>query len=994
MSHPLSIRKRLAVLIRYLCYTFPIIYFLVASLTTQGQTIQSGNEPFTLIQQADQAFDQGLYTTAIYDYKKALNNITHCEKYTHTLSQIISCISNLEMHGDIVDTIEAYMLPRPDCFTNDSIFILNVHKKLYTSTEKDIHLNVIDSLIKTTQDSLLKIEKLRSMAMLYVNLEKDYLARPYIEKAIKIHESSFDTDTILGELYFDMGSALRNLGYPVRAQGYLKNAENIYRTSNLRDTNAIARLLNNYGNTCFDLEEYDDAKKEYLKAIQLTKNIKKRNAKNFLLFNLNLGSCYLYSNKLDSAKLLFEYCSELIKNYAVVPYEYYEQYGDFLQRTGKLHAARNTFLKILEKSYYYSDYPIYTIQHHIAKTYLTDDNLDQSLIYANNAILTADHTIDLNNPETINWNTTQSHYILEILRTRINILRRQYSHSLDRQLLDKIYQNYRALFQGLETIRTGPYADQTKLLLAKHLKAYMTDALAFCRSAQNILPDKELHDFAFQAMEKSRNAELFEKTYQIQAATDQLLPDSLWEKEVLLKSEIMDIRYKLNQIKDEDSISITLQNKLLLLQRSYAQYKLEINEKFPSFYQGMYSSELKVSQIQNDINPTEQILEYFWADSFVAILSITKSQTKLHFIDITENLKNKIQWTINQCTLPPYKSSYEEYASSAFLLYEQLVSPVLDHTTESLTISAEDILSYLPFEALITEAKTANFRTAPYLINDLEISYAYNIILKDQQKEQTEITPKLLALAFSSSSQPHNIPSRRYQELPRTAHEIRSVSRLFPKRNTKLLIDQKANKNAFLSHLKDYNMIHLAVHGIADTTNTLSSRLLFKHLFIDDSLDYLNAYEIYGLRMDQIELAVLSACQSGIGKEVTGEGIFSVARAFTYAGAKRTLMSLWSVDDISTAEIMSNFYSEIVHASNVSAALRKGKVDYIANTMDRNEAHPYYWASMIFTGSAHPILIAPDYRSKFVFFTCIAAIFLATLILVWIRKSANRSESL
>ncbi|MDF1699313.1 MAG: CHAT domain-containing protein, partial [Saprospiraceae bacterium] len=128
-----------------------------------------------------------------------------------------------------------------------------------------------------------------------------------------------------------------------------------------------------------------------------------------------------------------------------------------------------------------------------------------------------------------------------------------------------------------------------------------------------------------------------------------------------------------------------------------------------------------------------------------------------------------------------------------------------------------------------------------------------------------------------------------------------------------------------------------------------------KLIFAKDSIEdgYLHTYEIFGQNLNA-DLAVLSACNSGNGKLVSGEGVLSMAHAFTHAGCPSILMTKWEVDEKSTAQIIENFYDNLKAGQHKSEALRNAKLDFLANAPLQLQ-DPYYWAGLVIIGSDEPL---------------------------------------
>ena len=147
--------------------------------------------------------------------------------------------------------------------------------------------------------------------------------------------------------------------------------------------------------------------------------------------------------------------------------------------------------------------------------------------------------------------------------------------------------------------------------------------------------------------------------------------------------------------------------------------------------------------------------------------------------------------------------------------------------------------------------------------------------------------------------------------------------------------------------LSNFKYVHFATHGLIDEEKPdLSSLVLTRNEnSSDDGL--LQATEIFNLNL-HADLVVLSACQTGLGKLVRGEGMIGLTRAFMYAGAPSVLASLWSVSDISTATLMGAFYENLINKNlNKTDALRKAQLTMIR---DEKFAHPFYWAPFIIIG--------------------------------------------
>ena len=136
-----------------------------------------------------------------------------------------------------------------------------------------------------------------------------------------------------------------------------------------------------------------------------------------------------------------------------------------------------------------------------------------------------------------------------------------------------------------------------------------------------------------------------------------------------------------------------------------------------------------------------------------------------------------------------------------------------------------------------------------------------------------------------------------------------------------------------------------------DNNSPLFSSLIMTKDTVEDG--YLHAFEIYSKKIDA-ELVVLTACETGKSNANIGEGIVSLAHAFTYAGCPATLMTLWSVDEKSTAYIIDHFYDYLMDGDKKSEALKKAKIDFLESA-NLQERAPYYWAGIVLIGDDSPL---------------------------------------
>ena len=157
-----------------------------------------------------------------------------------------------------------------------------------------------------------------------------------------------------------------------------------------------------------------------------------------------------------------------------------------------------------------------------------------------------------------------------------------------------------------------------------------------------------------------------------------------------------------------------------------------------------------------------------------------------------------------------------------------------------------------------------------------------------------------------------------------------------------LLVRSKASESAFKEFAPSFHYLHIASHGEFNASNALESRLLLSKSGTDDGS--LTVGELYKVSLDA-DLVTLSACETGLGKVLSGDDVVGLTRGFLYAGSSNIVASLWQVDDLATAELMKRFYVNMQSKIPKRDALRKAQTD-----VQKAFPHPFFWAAFFITG--------------------------------------------
>ena len=189
----------------------------------------------------------------------------------------------------------------------------------------------------------------------------------------------------------------------------------------------------------------------------------------------------------------------------------------------------------------------------------------------------------------------------------------------------------------------------------------------------------------------------------------------------------------------------------------------------------------------------------------------------------------------------------------------------------------------------------------------------------------------------------------RLHDLPHTREEVEEIGKIVGS-DSIVLLGRDATETKFKKEpLDQFRVLHLAVHGFADTQYPERSALVLGTDAKSGDDGLLQVREIIRLRLNA-ELTTLSACDTGVGKLQGQEGVSNLVEAFLVAGSKSVVASLWSADDTFASALMDRFYHRVDQGEDTSSALRGAKLDLLAKYGD--QVSPFYWAAFVTVGEA------------------------------------------
>lgn len=308
-------------------------------------------------------------------------------------------------------------------------------------------------------------------------------------------------------------------------------------------------------------------------------------------------------------------------------------------------------------------------------------------------------------------------------------------------------------------------------------------------------------------------------------------------------------------------------------------------------------------------------------------------------------------------------SDLDLLTSRAKELYDLLLGPAETQlaSAKRLLVSANGPLHTLPFAALV--------RKAGYLVEWKPVHFVLSATVYAELKRTRRTSPEPEQSALVVFGDPIYPPLPKDRDtapaatlevltairrglsldpIPGTRKEVESIASLYP--GARKYLGEEATEERAKSVGSQARILHFACHGLLNERFPLDSALALtipEHPVEGRDNGLLQAWEIFeSVRLDA-DLVTLSACDSALGKEMGGEGLIGLTRAFQYAGARSVVASLWSVSDDSTADLMKSFYGYLREGRSKDEALRAAQTDLIRS---QEFSHPYYWAAFQLTG--------------------------------------------
>lgn len=847
----------------------------------------------------------------------------------------------------------------------------------------------------------------------------------YLEKALEIALKIFgETQTGAEGIYHNIGSCYNLKGDYDKALIYLEKSLPLtikYRGELHRD---VAACYNQLGNVFSNKRAYEKALECYEKEYVIYSKLYGEEHPNVALAVQSLGESYKNLGRIEQAlsfyqkalnirlKILGAKNPEVANNYDAMGSAYRAK-GNTKQALSYYQKALDIRLEVL--GFMHPD--VATSYNHIGNIYLRKKNWTKALNsfqYALKCLVPQfqDDRID-KNPDL--QNTGPKLLLLNSLDHKASALYQKWQtqkgtdRKSDSQLADlKLSLNTYQLAIGLiDTIRLSYNTEGSRQELADKSMPLYQNAIQVAHELYIVTEDRGVLEQAFHILEKSKAFILLEALKEGETKKFAGIPDTLVAYQESLKLDLAFFEQQLMEARlDNDSSRTALYKDYLFNgQVEYDKLINHLEKAYPLYYQLKCNvNVVSIKQAQQQLlNKNSTLLEYFVGDSSIFVFLLKPNDYQLYKIDRDFPLE---EW-VDQMRKGIYyyqvsgktdQSTYLEYSDTFALasarLFQKLIAPFKNQLSEKLVIIPDGILNYIPFEALLMQLPQVahRFKNHEYLLYQHQISYNYSTTLLERMtNKQNNASKKLLAFApeFEEKEPLLTSVENRRGELGALAYNISEVAQINTIISGDVFTGKEATEDNFTRLANNYQILHLATHGKANDKMGNYSYLAFTEIKDSVENEFLYVRDLYNLKLNA-EMVVLSACETGIGELQQGEGVISLARGFSYAGAKSILTTLWSVNDKETKELMKSFYLNIKNGMDKDEAIRKAKLEYIDNHSHRG-AHPFYWAAFVPIGNMEPIYGVSSFSNLIKF--CLLGLGVILLFGWWRNRAEAASKS-
>ena len=488
----------------------------------------------------------------------------------------------------------------------------------------------------------------------------------------------------------------------------------------------------------------------------------------------------------------------------------------------------------------------------------------------------------------------------------------------------------------------------------------------------DLLAARGKQDEALAVAESYHGRAFLDSLAESRAELRKALPPELLRNEDAILGRISDAQRQLWQENVPAERELQLKKDLAAGEESLEQFQLEVRRTNPLYANLKHPQPFSTERIQRELlDPQTGLIEYVLGTKKSFAWLVLKDQIFFAPLpperELSQGVSEYRQMLSERSDAITTARSIAKLNAGGARLYKILLAPFQDHfaSVRRLLIVPDKALAYVPFETLSVERRGA---LNEYLVERFAIGYApsASALAAVEQLQQPVAAPTFIAFGdpiydaadLEPQRKASNSPAAKLatergldlRRLPYTRTEVMNIGALFSDSQRKIFLGAEANEpNVKSAPLVNYRYVHFAAHGLVDEDVPSRSGVFLSMPGGEKEDGILQISEIMRLKLNS-DLVTLSACRTGLGKVVGGEGVLGLTRAFLYAGSRSVVASLWNVNDTATAELMKSFYANLKKGQSKDEALRQAKLTLLRGKQ-ATWRHPYYWAPFVLVGA-------------------------------------------
>ena len=870
------------------------------------------------------------------------------------------------LQGAIEKWEEAILIYRELGYRTGEARILNNIGFIYSSLgEKQKALDYYSralSIYQETGDRAGEATTLNNISLIYSSLGEKQKGLDYLDRALPLHQ---ETGNRTGEATTlnNIGSVYDDLGEKQKALNYYEQALPLHQETGNRAGEAAT--FNNIGSVYDDLGEKQKALDYYERALPIVQETGNRAGEAATLNNIGL----VYNSLGEKEKAL----------------DYLERALPLRQETGDRAGEATTLNNIgavyddLEEKEKALDY----YERALPLRQEIGDRGGEALTLVNIGIV----YFSLGEKEKALDYLERALPILQAVGDRAGEAATLFNFArLERSSnnLDKSHAHIEAAIEIIEELRTKIVNQELRTSYFATVQDYYEFYIDLLMELHRENPDRGYEGLALEASERARARSLLELLAEASADIRAGVDPQLRDKERSLQQRINAAATRQSELlsgEHSPEQAEAIKKELDELLGELEQVRAEIRQKSPGYADLTQPQPLELKEIQALLDEETLLLEYSLGKERGYLWAVTPTSITAYELPGREEIEKIARNFRSHLTAPSLRIRRQRVARATAALSDAILEPVSElletQKYKRLLIVGDGVLNYIPFTALsLPEAPSPQPLIADYEIINLPSASTLATLRRDLLAR--EPAPKTVAILAdpvfdlnderiasnasnannATATEPNNpgiiletikkaarAAGVEWTRLPGTRLETQRIMALVAPGQGREILDFDASQEIAKSpELSQYRILHFATHGFANSENPELSGIVMS--LVDErgrqQDGYLRLHDIYNLELNA-DLTILSACQTGLGQQIRGEGLIGLTRGFMYAGTPRVVASLWSVDDRATAELMGIFYQKMLQENMApAAALRAAQIEI---SQQKEWQMPYYWAA-------------------------------------------------